>query len=109
MRTARTGYCGKLGSELRSFKIPCSERRGTRAWIVVPRLGCESTKKTATNEFQSLLHAVETKPSALPCRFEVKAHAGITDREMNRIQRFLQLHTELPHAAMLHCIVQGFL
>ena len=66
-------------------------------------------EKTALNEFQSLLHAVETKPSALPCRFEVKAHAGITDREMNRIQRFLQLHTELPHAAMLHRIVQGFL
>ena len=72
-------------------------------------LGLRVDEETAPNEFQSLLHAVETKPSALPCRFEVKAHAGITGREMNRIQRFLQLHTELPHAAMLHCIVQGFL
>ena len=66
-------------------------------------------EKTALNEFQSLLHAVETKPSVLPCSFEVKAHAGITDREMNRIRRSLQLHIELPHAAMLHRIVQGFL
>src|SRR5258708_30403812 len=72
-------------------------------------LGLRVDEKTALNEFQSLLHAVETKPSALPCRFEVKAHAGITDREMNRIQRFFQLPTHLPPAALLPCIVQGCL
>ena len=65
--------------------------------------------KAALHEFQAFLHAVETKPFPRLCRCEVKAHAAITDREMNRIRRFLQLHIELPHAAMLHRIVQGFL
>jgi len=65
--------------------------------------------ETALHEFQSLPHVVETKPSAGLYCFEVKAHAAITDREMNLLRRSVQLNIELPHSAMLHCIVQGFL
>lgn len=65
--------------------------------------------KTALNEFQPRPHVVQTKPSARLCRFEIKAHAAITDREMNLIRRSIQLHLELPHLAMLHRVVQGCL
>src|SRR5438309_1593341 len=53
--------------------------------------------KAALNEFQPLLHSVETKPSARFCGFEIKTHSAITDREMNLIRRSMQLHIELPH------------
>ena len=65
--------------------------------------------KTALHEFQSLLHVVETKPSARLCRFEVKAYAAVPDREMNLIRRCPQSHIELSYPAMLHCIVRGLL
>src|SRR5258708_13563717 len=61
-------------------------------------LGLRVDEKTALNEFQSLLHPVQTKPSTLPCRFEAKPQAGITDRPPNQIQRFLQCPTRLPPA-----------
>jgi len=61
--------------------------------------------KAALHEFQSLLHAVETKPSPRPCRCETKAHPAVTDREMNLIRRSSQLHIELPHPAVLPGIV----
>jgi len=57
--------------------------------------------KAALHEFQALLHAVETKPSPRLCRCEVKAHAAITDREMNLIRCSTQLYIELPHPAVI--------
>ena len=65
--------------------------------------------KNSLHEFQPLLHAVETKPAALPCRFKVEACALFADREMNLIRCSLQLHIELPDPAVFHRIVQGFL
>src|SRR3977135_3573270 len=65
--------------------------------------------KAALNELQPLLHVVATKPSARLCRFEIKAHAAITDREMNLIPRSIQLHIELPHPAVLRRVMQGCL
>jgi len=76
--------------------------RGTAFWLRVDG-------KTTAHQFQSLLHAVDTKALARSCRFEVEAHAGIADREMNLNRRSIQLHMELPRSAVLHPIVQGFL
>ena len=38
-------------------------------------------------EFQTLLHTDEAKPSARLCGFDIKAHARIADREMNLFRR----------------------
>src|SRR4029077_17878288 len=54
-------------------------------------------------------HADEAKPSALLCRFPVKARAGIPNREMNLTRHSPQLHFESPYPAVFCGIVQGFL
>jgi hypothetical protein len=57
--------------------------RGTRAWIVVPALDCDSYGKRSVQHLQRLLHADEAKPPACLCCFAAKACAGVPDREMN--------------------------
>jgi hypothetical protein len=50
------------------------KRRGTRAWIVVPRLGCESIESVPFTSFSP--SCMWSKPSFPdPRHFEVKAHA----------------------------------
>ena len=63
--------------------------------------------KVSLHQLQPLLNAVETKPFDFPCRFEVKAHATIADRQLNLIRCCSQSSIELPHTAMLHRIVQA--
>jgi hypothetical protein len=65
--------------------------------------------KRSVQEFQPLLHADEAKPSALLCRFRVKAHAGIRNREMNLTRRCPQSHFEVPYSTVFCRIAQGFL
>jgi hypothetical protein len=72
-----------------------------------PRLGVDG--KTSLDEFEPLLHAVETKASGLHCRLEVKPQAAIADREMNLLHSSPQMRIELLHPAMFHRIVQGLL
>ena len=51
----------------------------------------------------------KTKPPALQCGFQVKARAGIADREMNLTRRSPQAHFEALCPAMLRRVVQGLL
>jgi len=80
---------------------PCVESSTT--------LGLGVDCERSLHEFQPFLYAIETKPSCLSCGFEIKTHATIIDGEMNLMRRSLELDVELPHAAMLHRVVQGFL
>ena len=66
-------------------------------------------RQRSLHQLQSLPHADEAKTSALPCRFAVKAHAGIPYCEMNLIRRSPQAHFEVPYSAVFHRIVEGFL
>ena len=72
-------------------------------------LGLRVDGKAALQEFESLPHAVEPKPSVRLFVFGIKAHTAITNREMNLAQSSIQMHVEPPHAAMLDRVVQGFL
>jgi hypothetical protein len=75
-----------------SFAFPVQSTNAPR-----PRCPCMNSLQ----EFQPLLHADETKTSALLCRFAIKAHAGIHNREMNLVRRFPQSHFEVPYPTML--------
>ena len=59
-----------------------------------PTLGLRVDGKSALREFQSLLHVVDTKPSARFCRLAAKTNARIIDGEMNLIRRSIQLDIE---------------
>jgi hypothetical protein len=72
-------------------------------------VGLRVNGKAASYEFQTLLHAVETKPTGLPCLCDIKAQTAISDREMNLIRGGPQLSIELSRPAMLDRVVQGFL
>ena len=72
-------------------------------------LGLRFDGKDSLHEFQSLLHAIETKPSTFPCPFAVKASAGVAHRKMNFVGRTPQSHAEPLYAAVIHAVVQGFL
>ena len=65
--------------------------------------------KRSIQEFQTLLHADEAKPSARLCRSDVKANAGVTNREMNLIRRSPQFNLEVPDPTVFCRIMQGFL
>ena len=60
-------------------------------------------------EFQTLLHADEAKPSARLCGFDIKAHARIADREMNLIRCSPQSHFEVPYSTVFCRVMQSFL
>ena len=66
-------------------------------------------RKLSIQEFQTLLHADEAKPSARLCRTNVKAGAGVANREMNLIRRSPQFDFEVPYPAVFCRILQGFL
>ena len=72
-------------------------------------IGLRLDGKRSLQQFQSLLHADEAKPSARLCRFPVKAHAGIPHSEMNLVRSSPQLHFEVPYPTVLCGIVEGFL
>ena len=59
---------------------------GTLAWIVVPCWQLRFDGESSIQEFQTLLHADEAKPSARLCGFDIKAHARIGDREVHLIR-----------------------
>lgn len=56
--------------------------------------------KRSFHQLRSLLHADQTKPWALTCRFEFKVYAGVANRKMNLIRRAPQLDLELMSFAM---------
>src|SRR5882762_7258331 len=99
-----TGMLRQLPRDYTHGVAPQTERNASLDRGTTFVLGVDG--KTSLNEFQPLLHVVEAKPPARLCRFEIKAHAAITDREMNLIRRSIQLHIELPHPAVLLRVMQ---
>ena len=73
-------------------------------------LGSRLDGKRSIQHFQSLLHADEAKaPARFYGFFLVKAHARITDREMNLAGRSPQSHFEVANATVFGGIAEGFL
>ena len=68
------GNVGIIRSPLRATVLP--DHRS-------PSPGSRVDGEDSLHEFQTLLHAVETKAALLLGRFDVKARAGIADRELN--------------------------
>ena len=65
--------------------------------------------QSSIQEFQTLLHADEAKPSARLCGFDIKAHARIGDREMHLTRCSPQSHFELPYCTVFCCVMESLL
>ena len=61
------------------------------------------------HQIYPFLHADEPQPSILRRLFRVKAYARICHLQLNLIRRCAQIHFELIHPAVLHCVLQCFL
>src|SRR6266550_4411835 len=86
-----------------------SESRGTRACIVVPPSGSDSTENVPFRSFSRSSILMRPSPSALLYRFAVKAYAGVVNHKMNLIRRSRQLHLDVPNPTVFRRIVEGFL
>src|SRR5258708_10120234 len=65
--------------------------------------------KLSAHQLYPLRHADEAKPGGLHCPFDVKTRSRIAHTKIYRIRRCAQLRIEVPHSAVLDCIVQSFL
>ena len=68
-------------------------------------LGARVDPELSLHQFDSLLHADKTKPSAIPCCFGVKADPGIAHSEMDCTRVSEKFHFELPGPAVLRRVL----
>ena len=85
------------------------ELRGTRAWIVVPRWGCDSIESVPFSNFSRSSMLIRPSPRPFFAASRVKAHARIPHRKMNLIRRSPQSHFEVPCPTVFYRIVEGLL
>jgi len=72
-------------------------------------LGLRVDGKLPIHQLQPLPHTDNAEPVCFHCLFNVKTGSQITHCEVDLIRRVSQLYIELPHAAVLDRILQGFL
>ena len=65
--------------------------------------------ESSIQEFQTLLHADEAKPSASLCGFDIEAHARIADREVNLIRYSPQSHFDAPYSTVFRRVMESLL
>jgi hypothetical protein len=92
----------QFGTPFFCLEGDASQNRGTAG-------GLRHDGNLAFHQLDSFAHADE--PQAPPTKgiLRIKAHAVVTDGELNLSRTPLEFHAEVPHTAVLNRILQGFL
>ena len=97
---------------LTSFELPArgeirTERDSSTNCCSAWRLGVN--RELSVNQLKSFPHACEAKPVPTHCLFGIKSSTCVLHSQLDLIQCAFERHLELPHTAMLHGILEGFL